>query len=147
MNDPKNTSSCSFIDTNIWLYAFIQSQNEHKRIIARQILQENEVILSTQVINEVCVNLLKKANFSEQDIQALVTSFYQRYFIIDFSRDFLLTASKLRQQYSLSFWDGLIVSAALSANCPILYSEDMQNGLIIESQLTIRNPFLLEETR
>jgi predicted nucleic acid-binding protein len=44
-------------------------------------------------------------------------------------------------KYSLSFWDSLIVASALAANAEILYSEDMQNGLLIENKLRIINPF------
>ena len=42
---------------------------------------------------------------------------------------------------NLSFWDGLIVASALFGNANILYSEDMQDGLMIDNQLTIINPF------
>jgi predicted nucleic acid-binding protein len=48
----------------------------------------------------------------------------------------------LRGHYSLSFWDGLIVASAVLGEASILYSEDMQNGLIIENTLQIVNPFL-----
>jgi predicted nucleic acid-binding protein len=55
-----------------------------------------------------------------------------------------LKSSRLRQQYNLSFWDSLIVSSALSVKANYLYSEDMQNGLIIHQNLKIINPFLEE---
>lgn len=47
----------------------------------------------------------------------------------------------LAEQYSLSVYDALIVASALLAECQILYSEDMQNGLIIDNSLRICNPF------
>ena len=47
------------------------------------------------------------------------------------------------KQYNLSFYDALIISAAIDANCNILFSEDMQDGLQFEKKLTIRNPFTL----
>lgn len=49
-----------FLDTNIWLYAFVESQDETKSAVARQLINDNVFIVSTQVINEVCVNLIKK---------------------------------------------------------------------------------------
>lgn len=61
-----------FVDTNIWLYAFIEAEAGHKQARAKAVIQDNEVIVSTQVINEVCVNLLKKTRFTEPDIQALI---------------------------------------------------------------------------
>lgn len=45
------------------------------------------------------------------------------------------------QKYGLSFYDALIVAAALLSNCDTLYSEDMQDGLKISQSLTISNPF------
>jgi predicted nucleic acid-binding protein len=50
-------------------------------------------------------------------------------------------AFRLRSEYSLSFWDSLIVSSALENNCTTLYSEDMQHQQYIENQLLIINPF------
>jgi len=60
--------SIYFIDTNIWLYSFIESQSREKTKIARAIIKECEIVISTQIINEICVNLIKKANFSEGGI-------------------------------------------------------------------------------
>jgi predicted nucleic acid-binding protein len=50
-----------FIDSNIWLYAFMESDSPKKKIAADLILNK-DVILSTQVVNEICVNLIKKSN-------------------------------------------------------------------------------------
>ena len=99
------------------------------------------MIVSAQVINEVCVNLIKKAQLSEQHVQQLIESFYAKYLVVELSKPLLLKASALREQYVFSFWDSLIVSSALSADAPALYSEDMQDGLIVEDRLRIINPF------
>jgi len=64
--DPEATY---FIDTNIWLYAFIQGQDAEKNKTARTIIKECEIVISTQIINEMCVNLIKKMAFSEIEIQ------------------------------------------------------------------------------
>ena len=131
-----------FVDSNIWLYAFSTDQKEEtKRILAKQLIKEKSIIISTQVINEVCYNLLKKHNLNEKSISNLITSFYSKYQVISFNRDILESASNLRTQYNISFWDSLIVSCALSAGVNILYSEDMQDGLIVVKKLTIINPF------
>ncbi len=62
-----------FIDTNIWLYSFME-QNYKKAEISRKLIEANftKMILSTQVLNEICFNLIKKANYSEQDIKILI---------------------------------------------------------------------------
>jgi predicted nucleic acid-binding protein len=97
--------------------------------------------VSTQVINEVCVNLIKRAQFSEQQVQQLIESFYAKYFVVELSKPLLLKASALRGQYAFSFWDSTIVASALYADASVLYSEDMQNGLVVESRVRIINPF------
>jgi predicted nucleic acid-binding protein len=58
-----NPDSCCFVDTNIWFYAFIQTEDEEKCKKAKDIVSHNEVIISTQIINEMSVNLIKKAGF------------------------------------------------------------------------------------
>jgi len=54
----------------------------------------------------------------------------------------LLLASELRDRYQISYWDSLIVAAALDANCDTLYTEDMQHRQVIEGRLTLINPFV-----
>lgn len=50
-------------------------------------------------------------------------------------------ASRLRQQYSFSFWDSLIIASALEAGVTLLYSEDMQDGILVARTLEIINLF------
>lgn len=61
--------------------------------------------------------------------------------ILSVSLQTLQSAVRIRSQYSLSFWDSLIVASAVLGNAKILYSEDMQDGLIINNFLQIINPF------
>ena len=49
--------------------------------------------------------------------------------------------ARMAERYGLSVYDAMIVASALLAGCTVLYSEDMQNGLLIDKQLRIRNPF------
>jgi predicted nucleic acid-binding protein len=51
-------------------------------------------------------------------------------------------AQDLIYKYNFQVFDGIIIAAALEANCDILYSEDMQNGQIIENMLKNVNPFV-----
>jgi len=139
---PDNHVTACFVDTNIWLYAFIEGDDSVKSATARTLIQKTEPVISTQVINEVCVNLLRRANFTEEQIRRLVESFYEKYPVIELNKSVLLTASQLRQQYSLSFWDSTIVASALEAGVSILYSEDLQHGLTIEERLQVLNPFV-----
>jgi len=130
-----------FIDTNIWLYAFIQSQNKAKTETARTILKKCETFISTQIINEMCVNLIKKVNFSEEKIQNLIESLYEKYTVFELSRDILLKASRIRANHRFSFWDSVVTASALDCDADYLLSEDMQDGFTLEKKLTIINPF------
>jgi len=130
-----------FVDTNVWLYAWIVNDDTQKHQIAAEIVQSGNVVVSTQVINETCVNLLRKANLSETQLYDLIVAFYAKYEVVATEAQVLLRASRLRAQYSLSFWDSLIVASAIESGCNVLYTEDMQDGLTVEGQLTIVNPF------
>ena len=130
----------AFIDTNIWLYAFLDTGETKKSSRAKELLAQTEPILSVQVINEICVNLIKKAGFAEEQISQLIEALYEKYPIVEMDENILLTASQLRQEYALSFWDSMVVACALAANAEILYTEDMQNKMIIWGKLEIKNP-------
>lgn len=112
-----------------------------KREKASTLIDSSTVVISTQVINEVCFNRLKKSNFCESQIQQLIHSFYDGCRVVELHQEILMRASHLRTQHYFSFWDSLIVAAALHAAVTILYSEDMQSGLKIGDQLEIVNPF------
>jgi predicted nucleic acid-binding protein len=143
MSETDPSLNLCFVDTNVWLYAFISGSDTAKSERARQLLRANEpsVVVSSQVINEICVNLVKKAHLPEADIQELVRSFYRRYPVVLLDQVVQTSASQLRERFSLSFWDSLIVAAAEHCEATVLYSEDMQAGLRISEQLTIQNPF------
>lgn len=142
MSAPETGAENCFIDTNIWLYAFIVGDDPEKATRAKALIETRSAIfVSTQVINEACVNLIKKAHFSEQQVRQLIESFYAKYFVVELSKSLLLNGSALRDQHALSFWDSLIVASALAAGAAVLYSEDIQDGLVIENRVHIVNPF------
>jgi predicted nucleic acid-binding protein len=131
-----------FIDSNIFLYAFT-TKDINKQKISAEIICKNYTI-STQVINEVSSNMIKKLNFSNQDVNDFVLNCYEQYYIVNFSKEIFIKASTIRIDYNISYYDSLIIATALENNCTILYSEDMQHNQIIEDILTIKNPFKRE---
>ncbi|HEY2083570.1 MAG TPA: PIN domain-containing protein [Verrucomicrobiae bacterium] len=130
-----------FVDTNIWLYAFIRGQSVDKTPIAQAVISNQRIIVSTQVISEICVNLIRKASFSEAEIRELVAAFFQKHTVVLLNEETFLTASLLRERHGLSYWDSLLISAALNSGAARFYSEDMQDGQVIEGKLQIVNPF------
>ena len=142
----ENSSPC-LLDSNIWLYAFVEQGEPQKQAAAKQLLEQPAVVVSTQIINEVCVNLLRKADFTEEQIRRLIYSFYLRYSVTTIDQTVMLSAADLRSRYSFSFWDSLVVAAALQAECGLLYTEDMQHGLYVDERLKIWNPFVASSER
>jgi len=129
-----------FIDSNIWLYAFMQDDS-NKKEKAISLISKSNIILSTQVINEVCFNLLKKADYSEIDLQSMINNINRRYQVTLIDEKVILKASQIRMNYNISFWDSFIISSALDNDCGILYSEDMHHNLKIEDKMIVKNPF------
>lgn len=141
----KNSRCC--FDSNIWLYLFLTDTNSdsseevRKHHIAKNITNADNNIISIQVINEVCAVLLRKAKVSEIRIKQIIQEFYDGCIVIEINHFIIIKASELRTNYNFSFWDSLIIASALFSGANILYSEDMQDGLIVDNQLTILNPF------
>lgn len=131
-----------FVDTNIWFYA-LSAGDEAKRLAANRLLDSLErPVVNGQVIRELCANLLKKSFYDEPAVQELVSMLHRDCRVAPESANVFLRASDLRKQQAFSYWDSLIVGAALEAGCAILYSEDMQHGQSVEGQLSIINPFV-----
>jgi predicted nucleic acid-binding protein len=141
-----------FIDTNIFLYALTEpkEQNKEKDLPKRakslelltKLFNENYIVVSVQVLNELHFNMVRK--FKLDDI--LVSSTIQKnVFAIasveDLTSTTYMKAFQVRQNYNISYWDSLVVASALESGCNTLYSEDMQEGLVIDKVLNIINPF------
>jgi predicted nucleic acid-binding protein len=94
MSVPDAEPASCFVDTNIWLYAFVGGDDLRKSARAKSLLEASSaVIVSPQAINEVCVNLIKKTQFSEQQVQQLIEAFYAKYVVVEVSIALLLKAS------------------------------------------------------
>jgi len=128
-----------FLDSNIFLYAFsaqdLSKQNRASKLV------NSPAIISAQVINEVSNNLLKKFAFGNDEVAQFVVDCYEQYRVENITKETFVRAASLRDSYHFSYYDSLIVSASLLAGCSVLYSEDMQDGLIVDDALTIVNPF------
>jgi len=134
----------TFVDTNIVLYAYDQRETE-KSAIAREILSDlwrtREGQLSTQVLQELYVNLTRKLRIvvPRSKARALVGR-YGRWPVHAITTGDILEAAELEQRHSLSFWDALIVVAAARSGAERILSEDLQHGRTIAG-VRIENPF------
>ena len=131
-----------FLDTNIVIYSYSEDEVE-KFEIANRLLEEyeNQIIISTQVINELSNTLFRKFKLNADEVKAVVLELNSNFPIVNFTLQTQLKAIEIKERYQLQFYDSLILATALENGCNIVYSEDMQNGQVIENQLTIVNPF------
>jgi predicted nucleic acid-binding protein len=142
-----------FIDSNIWLYRFLDDpkidpqEYQSKRLIAIDLTQamDRSLVISTQVITETCAVLKRKTKIADQDILELVEELEEQCEIIYLSISEIKEACRLREKYYFSYWDSLVIATALRSSANILYSEDMQHGLLIDNRLKIINPFYDEK--
>ncbi|MFP4441274.1 MAG: PIN domain-containing protein [Chloroflexaceae bacterium] len=131
-----------FIDTNVWVYAFNKTQDSTKTVKAKSLIRsEPSIFVSTQVMSELSVTLLRKFAATEPTIRRLTRSMYRKYRVLEYTQATYFTASYVREIYTLSFWDSTIVASALESGSVKLYSEDLQDGLTINNQVTVQNPF------
>ena len=86
----------AFADTNIWLYAFIRGQSAEKTPVAQAIISNRQFIISTQIVSEVCINLIRKASFSEPQIRELIAAFFQKHTVILPNEEIILSANFTR---------------------------------------------------
>ena len=132
----------SFIDTNILVDAD-DAFDPCKQQLALDLLVDlrarQEAVLSMQVLQDYFVTATRKLDLEAHVARQRVTQF-GRFELIQPTLAMLLAAMDLQQNYSLSFWDALIVRTASAARCTGLYSEDMQAGARIGSVLIV-NPF------
>lgn len=130
-----------FIDTNLLVYSYSYAEPE-KQKIAQELISENTSFISTQVLQELANTLTKKFKFNSADaIRAINESKNNNILHIN-TENTIVEACKIAERYGFSFYDSLIISAALKCECAILYSEDMNNNQVIEKKLKIVNPFL-----
>jgi predicted nucleic acid-binding protein len=118
-----------FVDTNILIYAHDRSTGiKHER--ARQVIEglwtSGQGVLSTQVLQELCVNLCRKVArpLAADEIRRLIHD-YQSWEIVVNTPEAVIQALEIEVRYKTSFWDALILQAAEQSGAAILYSEDL----------------------
>jgi predicted nucleic acid-binding protein len=128
-----------FLDSNVLIYAFL----EDRRTATSLDLLEQDFVISVQTLNEFANVTRRKYGARWPDVNEFLLLIRARASeIIPLTVETHALGLYLSERYQLSVYDGLILSAALEANCGTLFSEDMQDGMVIEDRLTIRNPFV-----
>lgn len=133
-----------FVDTNILMYAHdtsAGSKHERAEALVEELWTSRSGVVSTQVLQELCVNLRRKAGrpLDSKATREIVTDYLSWHVVVN-GRDSILAALELEERYRISFWDALMVHAAQSAGAETLYSEDLSDGQTYGG-VRVKNPF------
>jgi predicted nucleic acid-binding protein len=132
-------SGKAFFDTNILVY--VVGQKDKRTDTAEALLTAGGTI-SVQVLNELANVSRKKLRMSWEEIdEALAAIRVLCPSPLPLTVDTHDAGWRIAAKYGYSIFDGLIAASALEAECDTLYSEDLQDGQIIEGRIAIRNPF------
>ena len=139
--------SGNFIDSNVFVYLFDETDADKRRVaetLVQGALETGTASISFQVIQETLNIITRKLGATRDDARRFMDAILVPLWRIMPSQALYARALELRERYRFSFYDSLIIAAALEGGCTRLYSEDLQHGQRVE-RLVIENPFRAQE--
>lgn len=128
----------AFFDTNVVLYMLSSDTARADR--AEELLAQGGTV-SVQVLNELANVTRRKLCLPWSEVIEILTQIRAICEVEPLTVETHVRGLGLAERYNLSVYDALILAAALQAGCSVLYTEDLQDGQMIEEVLTIHNPF------
>jgi len=135
-------SAHSFLDSNVLVYsddATVPEKQSRALDLIERCRRERTGVVSTQVLQEYFVTSTKKLKVPA-DIARRKTELFSHFDLVQIEAEDILSAIDIHRIHQISFWDALIVRAALRSRCNVLFSEDLQGGRKFD-ELEIINPF------
>ncbi len=133
-----------FFDTNVLVYAFDEGEPEKRgvaRALIKEHLDEGDGMLSVQVLREFYASVRRLSRpVPDEEAEEAVRRFAAFSSMPEDAR-MVIGAVRRSREHRLSFWDGLIVEAALRGGADRILTEDLQHGQVIDG-MRIENPFL-----
>ncbi len=134
----------AFIDSNVSVYAF-DTTDRRKQELALGLFahpRRFEPVVSGQVLSEFYNAVTRKLRVPLSPAEALLAvQEFSALEVVPIDAGLVIDAIRLCGRYQLSYWDGLILAAAVQASCPVLLSEDFSHGAVL-SGVRIENPFV-----
>jgi predicted nucleic acid-binding protein len=130
--------SGSFADSNVLLY--LTSSDTAKADRATELLRDEGVTISVQVINECAYVLRRKFRRSWSDVRDFLDGILPLVSVRPLAFQTSMQGLRLAERYGLSVWDGIIVASALESDAEVLWTEDLHDGLVVDGRLRIANP-------
>jgi predicted nucleic acid-binding protein len=132
-----------FVDTNILMYAHDRSAGvkyERARGLVEDLWRTRSGVVSTQVLQELCVNLRRKASrpLDPKATREIVTDYLSWQVVVN-TGESILQALEIQDRYRISFWDALVIQAAEASGAAVLYSEDLSH-LRAYGSVPVENP-------
>jgi predicted nucleic acid-binding protein len=127
-----------FLDTNILIYAFT---TDRRATTARALLARG-CLTSVQALNEFTNVARRKLGMTWAEVRdalAAIRTVCRTVIPVDIETH--ADALRIAERHGYTIFDALMIAAALRADCAVLYSEDMQDGIVIRARLRIVNPF------
>ena len=133
-----------FFDTNVLVYLF-DADAPAKRNSARALFETHavagDILLSTQVLQEFYVAVTRKlARPLDAAAAAEAAANFAELPMVNVDSKLVLSAIHRSRGSRLSFWDALVVQAAIEGHASTLYSEDLQHGQNFDGMKVV-NPF------
>jgi predicted nucleic acid-binding protein len=128
----------TFFDTSILLYLLSRDSDKADRV--EQLLEEGGTI-SVQVLNEFAAVALRKIKLPLSDVREILETIRAVCKAEPVTLETHEQGLAIHERYAFSLYDSMMVSAALLANAKVFYSEDLQDGQLIDDRLRVVNPF------
>ncbi|MEM6431552.1 MAG: PIN domain-containing protein [Deinococcota bacterium] len=135
-------SADNFLDSNILIYLFDSDnlvKQQRATALIRQSLETGTACTSYQVVQEVVNVLVQKLKMTHQEVSSFLATTLVPLWCVNPSETLIKRGLDIQLRYTYSFYDSLIIAAALEAGCSTLYTEDLQHNQQIQT-LTIKNP-------
>ncbi|MCE7041103.1 PIN domain-containing protein [Dyadobacter sp. CY312] len=132
-------SANCFLDSNVILYLFDEEGRKREKA---ESLVSSVPYINSQVLVEVGNICKRKFGYSKSDITNIWSDLLMDCICVDIGDATMKYAIELIKRYDFQLFDSIIVASALEMKCVTLFSEDMQDGMVIDEVLTIVNPFI-----
>jgi predicted nucleic acid-binding protein len=134
-----------FVDTNILVYAHdvaAGAKHERAKALLEELWRNRSGVVSTQVLQELCVNLRRKAGkpIGLKTTREIIAD-YLVWNVVTNTGESILGAMELEERYRISFWDALVLQAAEASGAELLYSEDLSHDQVYGG-VRVVNPFI-----
>lgn len=130
------------LDTNILVYAEGINSDVRRDGVTRLLrkLPSGNIYIPLQALGELFYVLVRKGSLQPTTARNVVLEWRDEYAMIETSQEVFLSGLELSIHHRMRIWDAIILSAAASADCRLLLSEDLQDGLTWNG-VTVVNPF------